>query len=71
MAAKGSVEVKGVTDHDWRALECVRANGTDWTKEIDCRKRTLGGGWQEVSKRLEPKRSAQLKKHNCQRSSLL
>ena len=29
MAAKGLVAVKGATDHDWRALECVRANGLD------------------------------------------
>ena len=29
MVANGLVAVKGATDHDWRALECVRANGLD------------------------------------------
>ena len=29
MAANGLVAVKEATDHDWRALERVRANGLD------------------------------------------
>ena len=29
MAANGLVAVKEATDHDWRALECLRANGLD------------------------------------------
>ena len=29
MAAKELVAVKGATDRDWRALECVRENGLD------------------------------------------
>ena len=55
MAAKELVTVKGATDHDWRALECVRENGLE--QGVRLMSGTRGERLQKAAKRLEPERS--------------